>query len=101
MVGLLSPRTKLTIPYSNTKVSVFLQFVHAIEPFREIVRSTPGPNAVTALECLDGNAGCELSYASGMLLMLTEGLRRLPNVDTCVGTVVEANLDTQVWFSFS
>ncbi len=75
---------------------MFLQFAHALEPFREIVRSTPKPNAVHVLECLDTNAGCDLQYASNMLLMLTEGLKKLPNVQPLVGTVVEANLDSQV-----
>jgi hypothetical protein len=75
---------------------VFLQFAHALEPFREIVRSTPKPNAVHVLECLDTNAGCDLQYASNMLLMLTEGLKELPNVQPLVGTVVEASFDSQV-----
>ncbi|KAL6244643.1 hypothetical protein RBB50_008171 [Rhinocladiella similis] len=84
---------------SNTKVAVFLQFAHALEPFREIVRSTPKPNAVHVLECLDTNAGCDLHYASNMLLMLTEGLKELPNVQPLIGTVVGANIDSQslVW----
>jgi len=84
---------------SNTKVAVFLQFAHALEPFREIVRSTPKPNAVHVLECLDTNAGCDLQYASNMLLMLTEGLKELPNVQPLVGTVVEAGFDSQssIW----
>lgn len=85
--------------FSNTKVSVFLQFAHALETFREIVRSTPKPNAVNVLECLDTNAGCDLHYASDMLLMLTEGLTRLPNVEARIGTVVEANLDREVTMS--
>ncbi|KIW15459.1 hypothetical protein PV08_05505 [Exophiala spinifera] len=80
---------------SNTKVAVFLQFAHALEPFREIVRSTPKPNAVHVLECLDTNAGCDLHYASNMLLMLTEGLKELPNVQPLIGTVVEANFDSK------
>lgn len=71
---------------------MFLQFAHALEPFREIVRSTPKPNAVHVLECLDTNAGCDLQYASNMLLMLTEGLKELPNVQPLVGTVVEAGV---------
>ncbi|KAK4939004.1 hypothetical protein LTR10_020663 [Elasticomyces elasticus] len=84
---------------SNTKVAVFLQFAHALEPFREIVRSTPKPNAVHHLECLDTNGGCDLQYASDMLLMLTEGLKQLPNIQPLVGTVVEASYDSQseVW----
>ena len=86
---------------SNTKVAVFLQFAHALEPFREIVRSTPKPNAVHHLECLDTNAGCDLQYASDMLLMLTEGLKQLPNIQPLVGTVIEASYDSQVRTSSS
>ncbi|EXJ80876.1 hypothetical protein A1O3_07163 [Capronia epimyces CBS 606.96] len=77
---------------SNTKVSLFLAYINALAPFREIVQSTPAPNAVTTLESLDATAGCRLHYAADMLVMLSEGLKRHPNVHTLVGTAVAANL---------
>ncbi|EXJ90437.1 hypothetical protein A1O1_03538 [Capronia coronata CBS 617.96] len=80
---------------SNTKVSLFLAYAYALESFREVIRSTPPPNAITALEELDADAGCRLHYASDMLLMLTEGLKRHPNVKTVVGEVLSATLQNE------
>ncbi|EHY59100.1 hypothetical protein HRR83_001631 [Exophiala dermatitidis] len=84
---------------SNTKVSLFLAYANALESFREIIRSTPTPNAITALQQLNQDAGCRLHYASDMLLMLTEGLRRHPNVDTFFGKATSAAFHSQssVW----
>ncbi|KAI1622708.1 pyridine nucleotide-disulfide oxidoreductase-domain-containing protein [Exophiala viscosa] len=80
---------------SNTKVSLFLKYAYILEPFRHIIESTPKPNAISALESLDPNAGCDLSYAHDLCLMITNGLRRLPNVDGQVGKVEEVKLNSQ------
>ncbi|OQV07074.1 hypothetical protein CLAIMM_11560 isoform 1 [Cladophialophora immunda] len=79
---------------SNTKTSLFRQYADAFEPFRQIVASTPKPNAVTVLEALEQNRGCRLRYAADMLTMLTSGLRKHPNVEIHVGDMSAADFQT-------
>ncbi|OAL18848.1 hypothetical protein AYO22_10177 [Fonsecaea multimorphosa] len=78
----------------NTKTSLFRQYADAFDPFRQIVASTPKPNAVTVLEALKQNRGCRLKYAADMLTMLTSGLRRHPNVETHLGNMSLAHFQT-------
>ncbi|TKA67580.1 hypothetical protein B0A55_10180 [Friedmanniomyces simplex] len=103
---------------SNTKVSLFIDFATAVAPFRKIVSGTPSrsrweepsegdgvavssnkPDKLQVLRGMDPEKGCQLSYASDMILMLTEGLRRTPGVVTQKGRVMNAELDdaTDKW----
>ncbi|KIX10455.1 uncharacterized protein Z518_01538 [Rhinocladiella mackenziei CBS 650.93] len=76
---------------SNTKTSWFLEYARAFEPFRQVVSSTPKPNAISVLEELNQNRGCRLAYAADMLEMLTRGLLRFPNIDAWSGRVAQAD----------
>ncbi|KAI1766948.1 pyridine nucleotide-disulfide oxidoreductase-domain-containing protein [Hypoxylon sp. FL1150] len=67
---------------SNTKVKLFLDYAQAVEPFRDIVKSTPKPNSITALQDLNANDTCPLGKAGDMLLTLTSGLSKNPQVKT-------------------
>ncbi|KAI1340047.1 hypothetical protein F5Y15DRAFT_415473 [Xylariaceae sp. FL0016] len=78
---------------SNTKVDLFVKFARDVPAFREVVETTPKPNAVTALQNLPQDQGCQLSYAADMCLMLTRGLVRHPGVQQEVGKVTAAVLD--------
>ena len=77
---------------SNTKVTTFLDFARALETFREVIKRTPSPNAISAMEALDQSKGCELSYAADMCLMLTEGLSKSPYVQRVGGHVSRGQL---------
>jgi cation diffusion facilitator CzcD-associated flavoprotein CzcO len=83
---------------SNTKVNLFVQFANEVSPFRAIVKATPKPNALTALQELPQDQGCRLSYAADMCLMLTDGLTRHPDVQQQQGKVTSATLDEQTNF---
>ncbi|KAH6877068.1 pyridine nucleotide-disulfide oxidoreductase-domain-containing protein [Thelonectria olida] len=85
---------------SNTKVDLFLDFATAVAPFRQILDSAKGPDAVTALRSLPRNEGCELGYAADLCLMLTDGVaRRFDNVQQHHGRVTAATFDknTSLW----
>ncbi|KAI0970735.1 hypothetical protein F4678DRAFT_100983 [Xylaria arbuscula] len=78
---------------SNTKVGLFVQFANDVLPFGAIVKATPQPNALTALQELPQDQGCTLSYAADMCLMLTRGLIVHPGVQSHRGKVTSATLD--------
>ena len=82
--------------YSNTKVSLFLSFAQAVEPFRRIIEQTPGPNAISAMEGMDQSKGCPLEYAADMCLMLTDGLFKSEDVERVVGRVISADWSDSV-----
>lgn len=82
---------------SNTKVKLFLNYAEALQPFNDVIASTPKPNAITALQDLDQERGCRLSYAADAIQMLATGLRRHPRVDTILGTVAGAEHDGSRW----
>jgi hypothetical protein len=84
---------------SNTKASLFVQFAHDVAAFRTIVNTTLKPNALTALQELPQDQGCSLSYAADMCLMLTQGLKRHPNVLSIQAKVKSAVLNEQtgIW----
>lgn len=75
---------------SNTKVKLFLDYAQAVEPFREIVESTPKPNAITALQDLNPSDTCPLGKAGDMLLTLTSGLSANSRVKISHATVGDA-----------
>ncbi|KAH6983294.1 pyridine nucleotide-disulfide oxidoreductase-domain-containing protein [Ilyonectria sp. MPI-CAGE-AT-0026] len=85
---------------SNTKVDLFIGFATAVEPFRQIVSLAQKPNAITALERLKQDEGCELGHAADMCLMLTDGVaRHFDNVHQHYGKVTAATFDenTKLW----
>lgn len=78
---------------SNTKVDLFAKFAGAVGPLDRVVKSTPQPNAMTALAGLPQDQGCTLAYAADMCLMLSEGIKReFPEVQPQVGEVAKATL---------
>jgi len=76
---------------SNTKTALFLNYANAFEPLRQVISSAPKPNAITSLEDIDQNRGCRLDYAADMLLMLTKGLLRHPQIDVQFGNLAQAD----------
>ncbi|KAI1438917.1 hypothetical protein GGR50DRAFT_209985 [Xylaria sp. CBS 124048] len=97
---------------SNTKVNLFLQFATAVSAFRHIAKTTPEPNALTALKQLPQDQGCSLSHAADMCMMLTAGLAKHRKVSMypaklAIATLNEANrtwtveLDTNQIFTTS
>ncbi|KAL2004961.1 hypothetical protein VTN00DRAFT_2811 [Thermoascus crustaceus] len=77
---------------SNTKVSLFQSYAQAVQPFRNVINSTPTPNAFSTMTKLDQNKGCHLSYAADMCRALTDGLLKLDQVYKCQGIVTAADL---------
>lgn len=61
---------------SNTTVDLFLQFAQSLAPFRNVMESAQHPNAITTLQNLVRDKGCDLGYAADMCLMLTQGLAK-------------------------
>ncbi|ETN37198.1 uncharacterized protein HMPREF1541_08188 [Cyphellophora europaea CBS 101466] len=82
---------------SNTKVRLFADYANALEPFQQIIRSTPKPNAMTVMAELDQNRGCQLHYAADMLQMLTGGLWKMTNVDAYFGRLSSVNRPDSLW----
>jgi hypothetical protein len=81
---------------SNTKVGLFLAYGEATEPFRQVIESTPQPNAITALQELPQDGTCSLGKAGDMLKLLSDGLVKHPRIDLHQGKVTEASLDGTV-----
>ncbi|KAI1400022.1 pyridine nucleotide-disulfide oxidoreductase-domain-containing protein [Hypoxylon fuscum] len=75
---------------SNTKVSTFLEYAEAVEPFRRIIETTSKPNAITTLASLARNDTCSLRYAGDMLQMLSDGLLESDRVACYKSTVTNA-----------
>ncbi|KAL1967121.1 hypothetical protein VTN77DRAFT_3412 [Rasamsonia byssochlamydoides] len=83
---------------SNTKVSFFQAYATGVQPFRNVVRSTPTPNAFTTMTKLDQNETCSLHYAVDMCRALTDGLVKMDQVYQCRGIVTAADLrDKSSW----
>ncbi|KAL1986916.1 hypothetical protein VTN96DRAFT_5333 [Rasamsonia emersonii] len=77
---------------SNTKVSFFQAFATAVQPFRNVIRSTPTPNAFSVMTKLEQNETCSLHYAVDMCRALTDGLVKMDQVYQYRGTVIGADL---------
>ncbi|KAI1388034.1 pyridine nucleotide-disulfide oxidoreductase-domain-containing protein [Hypoxylon trugodes] len=75
---------------SNTKVSYFLAYGEAVEPFRNIAEAAENPNALTTLQSLSPDDTCSLHYAGEMLQMLSDGLLKNDRVASWKGTVNQA-----------
>ncbi|RMD44501.1 hypothetical protein DV735_g741, partial [Chaetothyriales sp. CBS 134920] len=82
---------------SNTKVSLFVDFARAVKPFRDVIDSTPAPNAITRLLQLDQNQHCTLANAADMCQTLTDGLVKRDDVAKAVTTVNAANWTNGAW----
>jgi hypothetical protein len=76
----------------NTKVGIYLDAAQSSKTCRDIISSTPRPNAVTKLEELDKEKTCQLSTAGDMVMMLIEGILALSEVTKYLGQVEEARL---------
>lgn len=81
---------------SNTKVGLFLAYGEATEPFRQVIETTPKPNAITALQDLPQDGNCSLGRAGDMLKLLSDGLVKHPRIDLHQGKVAEASWDEAV-----
>lgn len=79
--------------FSNTKVKLFVKFAEATEAFKKIVNTTETPNAVEALKRMPLDQCCPLSFASDMLLMLTNGLKSHPDVVPLLGLVSSSSFN--------
>ncbi|KAK9792936.1 putative FAD/NAD(P)-binding domain-containing protein [Seiridium cardinale] len=75
---------------SNTKAGLFIKYATAYEPFRDIIRDTPVPNAFTVLESLPQDKPCSLRYAGQLLQMLSDGLARNSRVECYQGCITQA-----------
>lgn len=84
---------------SNTKVSMFTEYGKALEPFRKIVDQEKGTNAFSTLEALPQDKGCSIAHAADLVLMLSNGVRQMPGLDTTKGRVSGGNFDetSQAW----
>lgn len=96
MTEISDPDKPFFLHYSNTNAKLFADFATALEPFREIVDAAPKPNAFTKIAELVPNKGCSISYAADLCVMLTDQLRKLPEVDTAIGKVTGANWNSLV-----
>jgi hypothetical protein len=81
---------------SNTKAGIYLDTVDSSPVCREIIRSTPAPNAVTRLQEKGRDDTVQLSMAGDMLEMLFDGIVRSGRVKTVRGDVEEISLADEV-----
>lgn len=79
---------------SNTKVKLFIDYAEALESFRQIVDTTPSPHAIDILRKMPSDQCCSLSFAADMLLLLTDGLLKHPDVDSHFGRASSASFDS-------
>jgi len=79
---------------SNTKAGLFLDYAHAVEPFRAICASAKHrPNPVTTIADMPQHETCSLSYAGDMLRFLTRGLHQHERVEPRLGYLKTTNWD--------
>ncbi|ETS82988.1 hypothetical protein PFICI_04864 [Pestalotiopsis fici W106-1] len=85
---------------SNTRVSFFISYATAVAAFREVIESTPTPNAFTVLADLPQDQTCSLKYAGDLLRMLSDGLARNKRVQCFRGlvTAVTSKDDDSTWY---
>jgi len=81
-------------------VSLFQSYAQAVQPFRNVVNTTPTPNAFSTMTKLDQAKGCHLSYAADMLRALTDGLLKSDQIYRCQGIVTAADLKNVSFRSF-
>lgn len=77
-------------------MALFQAYGTAVQPFRTVIENTPQPNAFTTMAKLDQEKTCHLNYAADMVRGLTDGLKKLEQVDACHGFVTAANLSDKV-----
>jgi len=76
---------------SNTKVSLFQAYSTAVQPFRNVISTTPTPNPFATLAKLDQDKTCHLHHAADMMRALTDGILKMDQIYACRGLVVAAN----------
>jgi hypothetical protein len=67
-----------------------LQYAQALTIFRDICDAAPKPNVIGALQDLDPEITCPLTYAADMLTLISDGLIQHPRVQPVLGTVTHA-----------
>ena len=80
---------------SNTKVGIYLDAVKSSAICRQIIESSPQPNAVSRLAGFDREETVELSLAGDMIEMLIEGILRTGRVQKVVAEVSEARYEVR------
>ena len=76
---------------SNTKVRLFMDWGTGVDPLKTI--ATDAGDKLDFMRGLDQNKGTRLSNAADMALVLTEGLKTTPGVETKYGRVSSAVLN--------
>ena len=88
---------------SNTKVKLFVSFARAVGAFREIVdapKSRDDPDSpYNRLLAMDQEVGCDIAAAADLVLQLTLGMARHPDVVLKFGkvTALDFDADTKRW----
>jgi hypothetical protein len=77
-------------------VSFFQAFAAGVQPFRNVIRSTPTPNAFSTMNKLEQSETCSLHYAGDMCRALSDGLVKMDQVITYRGVVTAADLKEKV-----
>ena len=79
------------MPFSNTKVKLFVAYAEGVSAFRTIARTSPEPNAISYLKGIDQEKTCMIADAADMCLMLSKGLAKLDEVIIQAGSVTDAS----------
>lgn len=74
-----------------------MDYAKALAPFREVLDSHDGAHAaVAAIERLEQNKGCSISYAADMCQGLADGLVKAGLAESRTGRVTGANWNSDV-----
>lgn len=79
-----------SVLHRNTKVKFFTKYAEGVEAFRQVIKETPKPNAMSHLLSLDQEKTCHIAQAADLCLMLTKGLDESKDVFKQQGRVTDA-----------
>ncbi|ORY67168.1 pyridine nucleotide-disulfide oxidoreductase-domain-containing protein [Pseudomassariella vexata] len=82
---------------SNTKTGLFVQWATGTKTFAHIIKSAPGPNAYTKMLELDQDTTCMLGDAVNVAQLLTDGMRKVPGIDSLASEVRHLVREGDVW----
>jgi len=82
---------------SNTKTKMFAQWATDTKTFSKIVKEAPTPNAFTTMMSFDQDEGCVLGDAVNVAQLLSDGIRKVPGVDSVTAHIEHLHRENDVW----
>ncbi|KAK3078912.1 hypothetical protein LTS18_006307 [Coniosporium uncinatum] len=82
---------------SNTKTHMFEKWATGTKTFSQIIEAAPKPNAYTTMLSFDQDEGCMLGDAVNVAQLLSDGIRKVPGVDSVTARVRKLRRERDVW----